>query len=75
MISYISVSFELLFIHHLRRNGILVLAGILKVEFALIRAAYEMAGMRLVNQRVDREWQSGAFLFRIGFDCPGKRGS
>ena len=61
-------------LNHLRSNGALVLAGILKVEFASIRTAYEKAGLRLVGHRVEREWQSGAFVFRFGFDCPGRSG-
>jgi ribosomal protein L11 methyltransferase len=61
-------------LNYLRRNGALVLAGILKVEFASIRTAYEKAGLRLVGHRVEREWQSGAFVFPFGFECPGRSG-
>jgi ribosomal protein L11 methyltransferase len=44
-----------------RPNGILVLAGILKNEFAEIQRAYEAQGLRLAASRVEREWRSGAF--------------
>jgi ribosomal protein L11 methyltransferase len=44
-----------------RPNGILVLAGILKKEFAEIQRAYEAQGLRLAASRVEREWRSGAF--------------
>jgi ribosomal protein L11 methyltransferase len=49
----------------LRRGGFLVVAGILKLEFSQVRAAYEEAGLRLVRSCVDREWRSGCFGWRI----------
>jgi ribosomal protein L11 methyltransferase len=48
----------------LKEDGVLVLAGILKVEFALIRRAYESAGLRLIASRTEKEWRSGAFAYR-----------
>lgn len=47
-----------------RRDGALVLAGILRTEFARVQAAYAGLGMRLQNRRREREWQSGLFVFR-----------
>ncbi len=44
--------------------GVLVLAGILKTEFARIQRAYEAAGLRRVASRAEREWRSGAFRWR-----------
>jgi ribosomal protein L11 methyltransferase len=45
-------------------NGTLVLAGILKKEFAKVQRAYERAGLCLVASRAAKEWRSGAFRFR-----------
>jgi ribosomal protein L11 methyltransferase len=45
-------------------EGWLLLAGILKVEFARVEAAYRAAGLRLVASRAEGEWRSGAF--RLG---------
>jgi len=45
----------------LKRDGVLVLAGILKKEFALVQRAFEKAGLRLIASRVEKEWRSGAF--------------
>ncbi len=45
----------------LQHGGLLVLAGILKGEFAAVRRAYEAAGLRLVTARTEKEWRSGSF--------------
>ncbi len=45
----------------LRRDGILVLAGILEREFPSVKRAYESAGLRLLATRREREWRSGSF--------------
>lgn len=42
-------------------TGLLILAGILKTEFAAVREAYERAGMEMVTSRAAKEWRSGAF--------------
>jgi ribosomal protein L11 methyltransferase len=47
-----------------RRDGALVLAGILRTEFAQVQTAYEALGMRLLASRPEREWRSGSFGFR-----------
>jgi ribosomal protein L11 methyltransferase len=47
----------------LNRGGILVLAGILKSEFAEVQAAFEGLGMKLVASRSEKEWRSGSFCF------------
>lgn len=45
----------------LKREGRLVLAGILARRFAEVVRHYETAGFRLVGMRVEKEWQSGVF--------------
>lgn len=47
-------------------TGTLVLAGILQTEFARVRAAFEAEGLKLVRQRDEREWSSGAFVRPAG---------
>lgn len=47
---------------HLENAGLLILAGVLKDEFAPVRAAYEAAGLRLIQSRIENEWRSGTFL-------------
>ena len=46
----------------LQRGGRLVLAGILKEEFAEVQHAYERAGLQLAACQVEGEWKSGAFI-------------
>ena len=48
----------------LRRGGVLVLAGILKSEFVQVQKAYERFGLQFMGGRCDKEWHSGAFVFR-----------
>ena len=50
-------------IAQLAADGLLVLAGILKVEFAEVQQAYEGAGLYLVTSRAKGEWRSGSFTF------------
>jgi ribosomal protein L11 methyltransferase len=50
----------------LKREGLLVLAGILRSEFASVRRAYEQAGLKLVASRTEGEWRSGSFSWRKG---------
>jgi ribosomal protein L11 methyltransferase len=45
-----------------RPGGCLILAGILRIEFDRVRAAYESGGWRMTRSRVVREWHSGAFV-------------
>ena len=44
-------------------TGTLVLAGILKTEFELVRKSFEACGLKLVRRRDEKEWASGAFVF------------
>jgi ribosomal protein L11 methyltransferase len=45
-------------------DGALVLAGILKKQFSQVKTAYEKAGMLLTKTKIQKEWQSGEFVFR-----------
>ena len=47
----------------LNRNGILVLAGILKSEFSEVCRSYEKVGLKLISTKIEKEWQSGSFCF------------
>jgi ribosomal protein L11 methylase PrmA len=42
-------------------DGTLVLAGILREQFAKVEAAFLAAGWKLVASRAVKEWRSGAF--------------
>ncbi len=48
----------------LKPGGVLVLAGILATQFPLVKSAYGRAGMKLTASCHEKEWQSGAFVFR-----------
>ena len=47
---------------NLEENGCLVLAGILKEEFAFIKREAAKAGLRLRRRRNEKEWSSGTFV-------------
>ena len=49
-------------------GGTLVLAGILKSEWAEVRAAYESCGLKLARHKAGEEWTSGAFVSEDGFE-------
>jgi len=49
----------------LQSGGMLVLAGILRVEFGKVRSEYEAAGMRLMASNTRREWRSGSFCAKF----------
>lgn len=42
-------------------GGVLVLAGILAIEFEAVRKAFELLGFQLVRRKNEKEWTSGAF--------------
>jgi ribosomal protein L11 methyltransferase len=44
--------------------GTLVLAGILKSEFAEVQRVYEALGLKLASSRKEKEWRSGSFRFK-----------
>jgi ribosomal protein L11 methyltransferase len=43
-------------------GGTLMLAGILRPQFAAVRRAYESTGLKLEERRTENEWESGAFV-------------
>ena len=49
-------------VQRLERAGTLLLAGLLRGQFARVRTAYEASGLKMVDNRAEREWQSGAFV-------------
>ncbi len=51
-------------VNRLRPGGVLVVAGILREEFAHLQKAYEALGLSLKASRAEREWRSGAFVRR-----------
>jgi ribosomal protein L11 methyltransferase len=48
----------------LKPTGVLVVAGILNREFALVQRDYERSGLRLIASKIEKEWRSGAFIFK-----------
>jgi ribosomal protein L11 methyltransferase len=48
----------------LERGGVLVVAGILKTEFAEVQAYFEKSRLSLIATRAKGEWRSGAFCWR-----------
>jgi len=57
----------------LHADGVLIVAGILKSEFARVRHGFESSGLRLVASRTQNEWHSGAFAWRSGFRLPARK--
>jgi len=49
--------------NRLKRDGTLVLAGILAAEFSEVERAFAGVGLKLVASRVENEWRSGSFCF------------
>ena len=49
--------------NRLKRDGTLVLAGILAAEFSEVERAFAGVGLELVASRVENEWCSGSFCF------------
>jgi ribosomal protein L11 methyltransferase len=48
-------------LNRLATGGTLILAGILATEFQSVRERYQSAGLKLIAEKSEREWQSGAF--------------
>jgi ribosomal protein L11 methyltransferase len=48
----------------LKPSGILVLAGILKLEFLEVQRQFESLGLKLISSRSKKEWRSCSFTFR-----------
>ena len=64
LISNLLVAERKKIVAQLKPDGILVLAGILKSEFAQVQMAFEDLGMKLVAGKSEKEWRSGSFRFR-----------
>ena len=50
-------------VNRVKREGTLVLAGILAAEFAEVERAFAGLGLKRTARRVENEWCSGAFCF------------
>jgi ribosomal protein L11 methylase PrmA len=48
-------------VNRLRRDGTLVLAGILKSEFSQVQQIFEKLGLKLAATQAGNEWRSGSF--------------
>jgi len=63
LISNLLIAEKKKIVEQVRRDGTLVLAGILAAEFDLVQRAFEGLGLRLVASKIENEWRSGAFCF------------
>lgn len=64
LISTLLISQQQPIISRLKRDGTLVLAGILAAEFEQVETAYSSAGLEMVANKTEKEWRSGSFRFR-----------
>lgn len=64
LISNLLVAEKKRIVAQMRRDGTLVLAGILAVEFLEVQRAFETLGLRLVTVKTENEWRSGSFRFK-----------
>jgi ribosomal protein L11 methyltransferase len=62
LISTLLISERRRMVAQLSRGGTLVLAGILKSEFAQVQKAFEKLGLKLAARKVENEWCSGSFF-------------
>jgi ribosomal protein L11 methyltransferase len=63
LISNLLVAERRRIVAQLNPGGTLVLAGILKTEFAQVQTAYEDSGLKSASAKSEKEWRSGAFQF------------
>ena len=63
LISTLLVSEKRRIVNRLKPGGILVLAGILAVEFAEVELAFADLGLKRIASQVQNEWCSGAFCY------------
>ncbi len=61
LISNLLIEHRRKLVNRVEPGGVLVLAGILRTEFAPVQRAYEGLGWKLVASRAEREWRSGTF--------------
>ena len=64
LISNLLISERKRIIARLRRDGILIVAGILEEEFDEVQKWYEAEGLTRKKERVEGEWHSGSFCWR-----------
>ncbi len=50
--------------NRLSQSGSLILAGILKIQFAQVQKSFEELGLVLQKSKIGKEWRSGHFIFR-----------
>ncbi len=62
LISTLLISEQARIVATVQPGGVLVLAGILQKEFSQVQSAYAQAGFRLIAERAENEWLSGAFV-------------
>ncbi len=63
LISNLLISEKRRIVNRLKRDGTLVLAGILAVEFGEVEKTFANLKLKLVASRVENEWCSGSFCF------------
>ncbi len=63
LISTLLISERRRMVAQLNRGGTLVLAGILKSEFAQVQKVFEELGLKLVARKAQNEWCSGSFYY------------
>ena len=63
LISTLLISERWRLVAQLNRSGTLVLAGILKSEFSLVRKIFAELGLKLAARKIENEWCSGSFCF------------
>ncbi|MEO6181856.1 MAG: 50S ribosomal protein L11 methyltransferase [Verrucomicrobiota bacterium] len=51
-------------LNRLSPSGSLILAGILKIQFAQVKKCFERLGLVLQKSKVGKEWKSGYFIFQ-----------
>ena len=63
LVSTLLISERRRMVAQLNRGGTLVLAGVLKSEFAQVQKVFEELGLKLAARKVENEWCSGSFCF------------
>ena len=63
LISTLLISERRRMVAQLNRGGTLVLAGILKREFAQVQKVFEELGLKLAARKAENEWCSGSFCY------------
>jgi ribosomal protein L11 methyltransferase len=63
LISTLLIAEQKRILSRLGTNGVLIVAGILKTEFAQVQQAYERVGLKMIASRSEKEWRSGAFSY------------